>query len=425
MSAQMPAQGGPAPFPPFSDAASTRLVALIAAASAVLVANLYYAQPLIASIAPQVGIPADVAGLMVSVTQIGYGVGLFFLVPLADMVENKALVLGALAVAAAALVLLGSSHSAAPFFAASFAMGVCSASAQVLLPFVAHVVPPERRGRVVGNVMACVLAGIMLARPVALFMADSFGWRSVFLLSAGLMALIGAALARLMPRHRPAGGTHYGVVLGSMVRLLVRSPVLRRRSLYQFLMFGAFNLFWTAAPIMLAGRFGLGHRAIALFALAGVGGALAAPFAGRLADRGLARAATIGSVLALGLSFAATGWASWVGGGSGLIALVILAVLIDAAVQTNQVVSQRIVFAVPPTVRGRVNGVYMTCLFAGGAAGSLAGTVSLHGGGWTATAAVGALVAVVLLLAIATERRGRPEHIDTTIMGTLVAEQEG
>ena len=147
MSAQMPAQGGPAPFPPFSDAASTRLVALIAAASAVLVANLYYAQPLIASIAPQVGIPADVAGLMVSVTQIGYGVGLFFLVPLADMVENKALVLGALAVAAAALVLLGSSHSAAPFFAASFAMGVCSASAQMLLPFVAHVVPPERRGR--------------------------------------------------------------------------------------------------------------------------------------------------------------------------------------------------------------------------------------------------------------------------------------
>ena len=256
-------------------------------------------------------------------------------------------------------------------------------------------------------------------------MADSFDWRSVFLLSAGLMALIGAALARLMPRHRPAGGTHYGVVLGSMVRLLVRSPVLRRRRLYQFLMFGAFNLFWTAAPIMLAGRFGLGHRAIALFAPAGVGGALAAPFAGRLADHGLARAATIGSVLALGLSFAATGWASWVGGGSGLIALVILAVLIDAEVQTNQVVSQRIVFAVPPTVRGRVNGVYMTCLFAGGAAGSLAGTVSLHGGGWTATAAVGALVAVVLLLAIATERRGRPEHIDTPIMGTLVAEQEG
>ncbi len=398
------------PDPLHASAVSKPLLALLAIAAAALVANLYYAQPLIGSIGPQLGLAPGLAGSIVSVTQVGYGIGLFFLVPLADLVENKTLVLVALTLTAASLVLLGLSQSAVLFFLASFIMGVCSAAAQVLLPFVAELVPPARRGRVLGNVMACVLAGIMLARPVALFLSGSFGWRSVFLLSAALLVLIGLSLARMMPRYRPAGTSHYSRVLASMLRLLAVSPVLRRRSLYQCLMFGAFNLFWTAAPIMLAARFGLSERGIALFALAGAGGALAAPFAGRLADRGLVRAATLGSVTVLGLAFAATGWAA---AGAGLVALVILAMLIDAAVQTTQVVSQRIVFAVPPHVRGRVNGVYMTCLFVGGAAGSLAGTVSLHLGGWPATAAVGACTGLVLLLAVLTERRDRPERIDT------------
>jgi predicted MFS family arabinose efflux permease len=295
------------------------------------------------------------------------------------------------------------STTAAAFFAAAFLVGLGSAGAQVLVPFVTHFVPAATRGRVVGNVMAGLLTGIMLARPVALFIAASFGWRAVFWSSAGFMLVIALVLARLMPRYRPPGGLHYGQILLSMAGLFRELPVLRRRSAYQALMFAAFNLFWTAAPLMLADRFGLRPHGIAFFALAGAGGALAAPLAGRLADRGFARALTAGAMIVLGLSFYATGWAV---GTLALLPLVALAVLIDAAVQTNHIVSQRILYAGPADTRGRVNAIYMTTLFIGGALGSVLGTVTFHWGGWAATATTGGLMGVLMLLLFATEARG-------------------
>src|SRR5690606_876601 len=156
------------------------LLTVLAVAAGVLVANLYYAQPLIAAIGPDIGVSPDLAGSIVSTTQIGYGVGLFLLVSLADLVENKRLALVTLTLTGISLVGAAVSTRAAPFFLASFAIGVCSTAAQVLIPFAAHLVPEARRGRVVGNVMAAVLTGIMLARPVALFIAANLGWRAVF-----------------------------------------------------------------------------------------------------------------------------------------------------------------------------------------------------------------------------------------------------
>ncbi|MDQ0395511.1 MFS transporter [Labrys monachus] len=379
---------------------SAALVTVISIATGALVANLYYAQPLIASIAPEIGIRPDLAGSVVGVTQIGYGVGLFLLVSLADLVENRRLVLTTLSLTICGLVGVAVSTAALPFFAASFLIGLCSTGAQVLLPFVAHLVPQERRGRVVGNIMAGVLTGIMLARPASLFIAASFGWRTVFWCSAGLMAAIGILLSRLMPRHAPRGGMHYGQVLLSMAGLFRDMPVLRRRALYQALMFAGFNMFWTAAPLMLAARFGLGEHAVGLFALAGAGGALAAPVAGRLADRGLIRPATAGAMAALGLAFYATGPAV---AAMALAPLVVLTLLIDAAVQTNQVVSQRIIFSVPSEIRGRVNAIYMTINFMGGAAGSILGALTYHRGGWTMTADAGAALGLLLLALFAAE----------------------
>ena len=158
------------------------------------------------------------------------------------------------------------------------------------MPFVSHLVPEAQRGRTVGNVMAGLLTGILIARPLSLFVASSFGWRAVFYLSAVLMVAIGVALFRLMPRYVPQGGLSYGKIIASMVGLVRDTPVLRRRAAYQALMFCAFNVFWTAAPVMLAERFGMSQQSIALFALAGAGGALAAPIAGRTRSRtGVAR----------------------------------------------------------------------------------------------------------------------------------------
>lgn len=388
------AEGGP----------SAALITLFAVATGALAANLYYAQPLIADIGPAIGIRPDIAGAVVSLTQIGYGVGLFFLVSLADLMENRHLVFATLGFAILGLAGAALAGAAAPFFLACFVIGVCSTSAQVLVPFIAHLAPEARRGRVVGNVMAGLLTGIMLARPAALFIAAALGWRAVFWISAVLMLAIGLALARMMPRYRPEPGAHYGRILLSMAGLLRDVPAVRWRAAYQSLMFAAFSMFWTAAPLMLADRFGLSQQAIGLFALVGAAGALAAPVAGRLADRGHERIATVGAMLTAGLAFAATGWAA----AAGLLsALLILTALLDAAVQTNMVVSQRIVFSVPAEIRGRVNALYMTIMFLGGAVGSVLGTVTYHGGGWTATAATGGVMGLLMLGLFALRHLGR------------------
>jgi predicted MFS family arabinose efflux permease len=381
---------------------STMLITVLAIATGALVANLYYAQPLIGSIGPEIGVSPELAGSVVSVTQIGYGFGLFLLVSLADLVENRRLVLATLACTTVGLAGVALSTSTGPFFAASFLVGFCSTGAQVLLPFVAYLVPEARRGRVLGNVMACVLTGIMLARPVSLFIAASFGWRAVFWSSAALVVAIGLMLARMMPRYAPRAGMSYGRILVSMIGLFRAMPVLRWQATSQALMFGAFNMFWTAAPLMLADRFNMTQHQIGLFALAGAGGALAAPVAGRLADRGLGRRANIGAVVVLGLAFYATRWT--VGSGT-IVVLALLAVVIDAAIQTTQIISRRIIFAIPPETRGRVNAIYMTCLFTGGAIGSVAGTITYHWGGWTATASAGGLIGVIVLALITVRTR--------------------
>src|ERR1700754_1158113 len=180
---------------------SAALLAVIAAASGALVANLYYAQPLVASIGPDLGISPDLTGSVVTVTQIGYGAGLFLLVSLADLVENRKLALIALALTTAGLIGTALSSGAISFFLSAFVIGFCSSGAQVLIPFAAHLAPLEQRGRVVGTVMAGLLAGIMLARPISLFISAAFGWRAVFWASAVVMVVIGIALARIMPRH--------------------------------------------------------------------------------------------------------------------------------------------------------------------------------------------------------------------------------
>ncbi len=388
-----------------ADALPQTLIAVAAVAVGALVANIYYAQQLIFEIGGAVGVGPALSGSLASMVQIGYGVGLFLLVSLGDLVENRRLVLTAVLAAAAALASLAFARSATPFLLASLAVGFFSSCAQILVPFIAHLAPLARRGRVVGIIMGGLLTGIMLARPAALFIAGSFGWRAVFISAAILMLAVGLALARAMPSHQPRPGLHYGQVLASMLHILRERSQVRWRAAYQGLMFCAFNLFWTVAPILLAQKFGLSQHAIGLFALAGSGGALAAPVAGHIADRGYIATATTGAILVLSLAFfAAIGVHH---GPIGLVWLTVLAVLIDAAVQINQVVGQHIIFNVPGEIRGRVNAIYMTLVFACGALGSVIGTLSYHARGWTATAVIGgAIGASALALNLLERLRG-------------------
>jgi predicted MFS family arabinose efflux permease len=381
---------------------SPRLTALLAAACGLVVANLYYAQALVGEIAPAIGLRPQASGLVVTATQLGYGAGLFLLVPLADLVENRRLVLGLTGVAALASLGLWTARTADVFLLLSFVIGVSSVGAQVLVPLAAHLAPDASRGRVLGNVMGGLIAGIMLARPAANALAAVAGWRAIFLAAAVVLAALVPVLWRALPRRTPARTLVYGALIGSGVRLVAGTPVIRRRTAYQALLFTAFSLFWTAVPLVLAGRFGLGQPGIALFALAGAGGALAAPVAGRLGDRGHGQRGTAAALAVATLSFALAGWA---GAAGALVALGIAAVALDAAVQFNQVLGQRMIYAVAADARGRINAVYMTAVFAGGAAGSLLASVSFHAGGWTATAVTGGAIAATALALFLTEPR--------------------
>lgn len=379
------------------------LIALFAVASGLAAANLYYAQPLIGLIAPELRLHVGLAGLIVALTQVGYGVGLLFLVPLSDRLENRRLVVTTLGAVVLGLLGIALSDSMLTFLAASFLVGVGAVATQILVPFASHLAPPESRGRVVGIVMSGLVGGIMLARPFSSLVASELGWRAIFYISAGLMLVLGIVLLRALPERRPVAPLSYARIMRSLPGLFAHTPILRRRAFYQGMLFAAFNIFWTGSPLLLAREFGLGQRGIAVFALAGAAGALAAPIAGRLADRGLTRIATGFALVGALLAFVISGYAAH---SHSLALLVAGAILLDAAVQINQVLSLRSLFMLAPELRGRLNGLFMTFIFAFGAAGSVLASALYVFYGWAAAALAGSVCAVAALALYSTEFRG-------------------
>ncbi len=380
-----------------------------AVACGVIVANLYYAQPLIALIAPELHLSPGIAGLIVTLTQLGYAGGLLFVVPLADRIENRRLILTTIGIVALALAGLAAARSAPAFLAAAMAVGFCSAGVQVVVPFAASLAREETRGRTIGNVMSGLLAGIMLARPIASMIAEVAGWRAVFGASAVAMLVLGIWLARALPERRPQSGHGYGEILRSMGQILMRERPLQRRAIYQGFVFAIFNIFWTSAPLLLADRFGYGQTGIALFALAGAAGALAAPIAGRLGDRGYIRLGTAGALLTIAASCLLAGWA---GALHSLLLLVVFALTLDGATQINQVLGQRVIFSLPGEDRGRVNAIYMTILFVLGAGGSAIATLAYHAAGWWGAMGAGAVLGSIVTLFFATEWLGPTRQRD-------------
>lgn len=386
------------------DLPSSWLTVLLAASCGLIAANLYYAQPLVGPISQSLGMSPGAAGLVVTLTQIGYGLGLLLIVPLGDLVETRRLVLTVMALGALSLVAAALSTGPVPFLAAALCIGLGSVSVQILVPYAAQLAPEAQRGRVVGNVMSGLMLGIMLARPVSSLIAAMASWHAVFAVSFLVMLALGAVLYRALPPRPPVVSLSYGSLIASMGNLVLTQPVLRRRALYQAGMFGAFSLFWTAAPLYLAQGFGIGQVGIALFALAGVAGAVAAPIAGRIADRGWTRAGTTLAMLVCILSFAATLMAA-PGSDLGIALLVAAGIAIDFGVTTNVVLGQRAIYNLGDAFRSRLNGIYMATFFAGGAVGSALGAWAYAHGGWTWTAWAGLSLPLAALAFFATERR--------------------
>ncbi|MBR0721186.1 MFS transporter [Bradyrhizobium manausense] len=387
---------------PETDAVSRRLTFVLAAACGMVAANIYYAQPLIAPISAALGLSHAAAGLIVTMTQIGYGTGLLFIVPLGDLVENRALICTVIALGAAALLAAAFATHALPFLIAALFIGLGSVAVQIIIPYAAHLAPEAVRGRVVGNVSTGLMLGIMLARPVSSFVTAASSWHAVFFCSAALMIVLAIVLRLTLPKRRPVARMHYGALLLSMPHLVRTTPLLRRRALYQAGLFGAFTLFWTVVPLQLVSQFGFTQRGIALFALAGVSGVFAAPIAGRLADRGHSRIATLAAMLFVALGFLVT-HVGVAGSALNLAGLVVAAIAIDFGVQGNVVLGFRAIFVLGHEHRSRLNGLYMATFFAAGAAGSGLGAWAFAQGGWTLASAIGLALPVASLIYAVTE----------------------
>jgi predicted MFS family arabinose efflux permease len=384
---------------------SRRLVAVMAVATGITVANTYYAQPLLHTIGAAFGIGPAAAGLIITASQIGFAGGLVLLLPAGDLVERRRLI--TITGVATALALAGAALSPSPIalVAALAVVGVTSVVAQILVPFAAGLATDGERGSVVGTVMSGLLLGVLLARTVAGGIAQFWGWRSVYWVAAGLMLLTAAVLHRELPRYRGRTGLTYPRLLASIGTILREEPVLRLRAVYGGLSFGAFSVLWTSLAFLLSGPgYRLGEGTIGLFGLVGAAGAVMASLTGRLTDRGGARVLTAATSGVLVLSWLPI----WLGAHS-VAALLVGIVLLDLAAQGLHITNQSEIYRLRPDARSRINAAYMTSYFAGGAAGSAGSAAAYAAWGWAGVSALGAAfgAAAVVLWAGQRLRQGR------------------
>jgi predicted MFS family arabinose efflux permease len=384
------------------------MVRLLALSAGLIVANLYYAQTLVGPISAATGLSPEAAGLIVTLTQVGYALGLLFIVPLGDLVENRKLVFVALIATAVALAAAALSTSAWLFLAASLGIGLGSVAAQILVPFAAHLSREETRGRAVGKVVSGLLLGIMLARPAASLIADHGSWHLVFGGAAVAILVLAFVLRSKLPQRLPTHQLSYGQLIASLWQLLATTPLLRRRAAYHAGLFGSFSLFWTVTPLMLEGpAFHLSQTGIAIFALVGMAGAIASPVAGRLADAGHTLPATA-AALVLGIVGFALPLYQPASRELAIGVLAVASIVLDMAVAANLVLGQRAIFTLGAEVRSRLNGIYFALFFAGGALGSAAGAWVFAHHGWTAALFTGMAFPAAALLVWLGELFGRP-----------------
>ncbi len=397
-----PASPGPAPRPPVTSGRGRTVLLAVAAGTAV--ANIYYAQPLLPTIAREFGAAPRDVGLVATITQVGFGTGLLFFVPLGDAVERRRLMLRLLAAASAALAAAALAPSLPALVAASFALGLVSVLPQLAVPLAAHLAPPEERGRAIGTVMTGILIGILLARTAAGLVGQHLGWRAVYGLAAGAMVVLSVALLRLLPPSPPEARVRWRELMRALVVLPLREPALREASLLGAAGMASFSALWSTLAFRLeAAPHHLGPQAAGLFGLLGAAGAIAAGPAGRLGDRRSPRA--IGGAF---LALAAVSWLPLLLLDGSLAGLAAGVVLVDLGVQGSHVSNLARIHALPGAERSRRNTVYMVSYFAGGSFGTALATFAFSRWGWPGVVAVGAALPALGLLLWALGGRRRP-----------------
>lgn len=373
---------------------SLPLTLIMSTATGLAVASNYYAQPLLETIARAFELSVNQAGLIVTAAQVGYAVGLLFLVPMGDMFERRTLIVTMTLLTALGLVITALAPTLPVMLAGIGIAGLCSVVAQLLVPLAATLATPETRGKVVGTIMSGLLLGILLARTIAGALATLGGWRTVYWVASVLMVIMALVLWRALPRLPPSNNLQYEQLIVSIFRLFATTPVLRVRALLGCFSFANFSILWTSMAFLLsAPPYQYSEGVIGLFGLVGAAGALAATRAGRLVDKGKATLTTTVGLVLLLLS-----WGMIAMGVTALLPLIIGIVVLDLAVQGLHVTNQSVIYQMMPEARNRLTAGYMTSYFIGGAIGSLLSAATYQFAGWAGVCSAGAAVSLLTLL---------------------------
>ncbi|GII04667.1 sugar transporter [Planobispora takensis] len=373
----------------------------MSAATGLAVANNYFAQPLLDLLGRELRLGTTTAGMIATAAQVGYGLGLILLVPLGDLVERRRLAVVLYAATAAFLLVSATAPGGALLLAGTLLTALTSVAAQVLVPYAATLAAPAQRGRVIGTVMSGLMLGALLSRTVAGGLAELGGWRTVYWVSAVLVAGVAVLLWRFLPPLHTPSGLSYPALLRSTIALFRHEPVLRWRAGIAALSLASFSVLWTAVTFLLAGpRYGWSEAAIGSLGLVGALGTVATTVAGRLADRGRAQWVT-----GIGSAALAASWLPIGAGGSSIWWLLSGVIVLNVAHQAVLNSNQSVIYALRPEIRNRLNSALMTAFFAGGAAGSALAAVAWAHGGWTAVSVLGGVTGCGMFVLWVLERR--------------------
>ncbi|KHK02436.1 MFS transporter [Desulfovibrio sp. TomC] len=368
-------------------------VGLLATAAGLSVASIYYNQPMLGILAQEFQVDAAAISWIAVLTQVGYALGLVALAPLGDRFERRGLIGLTFAALSLSLTMAALAPSLGVLLVASLFVGILATVAQQVVPMAAQLAPEARRGSVVGVVMAGLLAGILLSRTISGLVAAYGSWRDMFGLAAVASLFMSAVLVLRLPRVEPATAISYPQILLSLGRLFGRYATLRRAGLVQGLLFGGFVAFWANLALFLEKPpFSQGSAVAGLLGLVGVAGVVCAPLAGRLADRG-----SKGRLVAWGAGGVLAGFAVLGLFPSSWTALILGILLMDIGLQSALVANQARIYGLDASARSRINTVFMTTMFLGGAVGTAASAQAFAVFGWAGVCVMGGGLAAAAL----------------------------
>lgn len=369
-------------------------VLLMAFCTGLIVANIYYCQPLVILVAKEFNVTESHAGKITYLTQAGYALGLFLIVPLGDMFERRKQILLITGLAVAALLMAALSHTFLLLQIACVLIGASSIVPQLILPMAANLTSDEKRGATIGIIMSGLLIGILASRALSGSIAFVWGWRTMYFIAAGICSLLLVLMASRFPQSKPAFKGNYKELMSSMWHYVKTQPVLREASLINFLAFAILSAFWTTMVLFLANPpFSYSTLQIGLFGIAGAAGALAAPLVGKFSSGKNPR-----KNLLIGLVLQLVSIAAFYFTGSHLYLFIAGIILIDIGQQAIHVTNQTRIYALVPEARNRLNTVFMSVSFVGASFGSALGLWLWDKGQWPLFCLGTALVVVLNIL---------------------------